>query len=82
MRRSATSGAAVWAPPRAGRPTSISPTTASSSRPWLIARGQGQPIITADSARKTLEIALAMYQSAKTEKPVSLPLADEKVIWE
>jgi UDP-N-acetyl-2-amino-2-deoxyglucuronate dehydrogenase len=46
------------------------------------ARGQGQPIITADSARKTLEIALAMYQSARTAQAVGLPLADEKVVWD
>ncbi len=45
-------------------------------------RNGGEPIITAPSARNTLEIALAMYQSARTEQPVSLPLADETAAWD
>ncbi len=46
------------------------------------ARGEAQPLITADSARKTLEIALAMYQSARTGQAVELPLKDERVVWD
>lgn len=40
------------------------------------------PIITAPSARDTLEIALAMYKSAKTGQAVQLPVTDEESIWE
>ncbi len=45
-------------------------------------RGRGEPIITGASARKTLEIALAMYQSAAAGKTVELPVVDEELIWE
>lgn len=44
-------------------------------------RGRGEPFITAASARKTLEIALAMYQSAAGGKPVQLPVVNEEDIW-
>jgi predicted dehydrogenase len=37
------------------------------------------PLITLASVRPTLETALAMYLSAKTNHPVSLPLVDENV---
>jgi len=40
------------------------------------ARGLGEPAITADSARDTLEIALAMYQSAASNKEVKLPIVE------
>ena len=39
----------------------------------------GDPVVTAPSARHTLEITLAMYQSAKKGEPVGLPLADPRV---
>ena len=41
-----------------------------------------QPLITAPSARNSLEMALAMYKSAKTHQAVQLPLMDEQSIWE
>ena len=41
----------------------------------------GEPMITLESVRPTLEWALAMYQSAKTETPVDLPVVDEKDVW-
>jgi hypothetical protein len=31
--------------------------------------------------RPTLEWALAMYQSAKQDAPVDLPLEDEQAVW-
>ncbi|HNX26324.1 MAG TPA: Gfo/Idh/MocA family oxidoreductase [Phycisphaerae bacterium] len=40
-----------------------------------------QPLITAESARNTLEIALAMYQSAADNKIVELPISNEESIW-
>ena len=42
----------------------------------------GDPVITAGSARDSLEVALAMYQSAKLGKPVTLPITDEASIWD
>jgi len=45
------------------------------------ARGNAQPIIPATSARKTLEMALAMYKSAAAGTPVELPVVDEESIW-
>jgi predicted dehydrogenase len=39
------------------------------------------PMITLESARITLEWALAMYQSAKQNVPVDLPLVDEEAVW-
>jgi predicted dehydrogenase len=39
------------------------------------------PIVTAQSARKTLEVALAMYQSAAAGGIVELPIHDEEQIW-
>jgi predicted dehydrogenase len=45
-------------------------------------RGEGEPIITVQSARHSVEIALAMYRSARTGNPASLPLTDERGIWE
>ncbi len=40
------------------------------------------PFVTAQSARHTLEICLAMYKSAKTKKPVSLPLESDAGIFD
>jgi predicted dehydrogenase len=40
------------------------------------------PVIPASDTRTTLEMALAMYQSAKTEARVELPLKDESDIWD
>jgi hypothetical protein len=40
----------------------------------------GQPMITLESARVTLEWALAMYQSAKQNQPVALQLVDEDAV--
>jgi predicted dehydrogenase len=40
-----------------------------------------EPMITLASARPTLEWALAMYQSAKQDAPVDLPLAGEQDVW-
>jgi predicted dehydrogenase len=45
-----------------------------------IARGR-EPMITLSSVRPTLEWALAMYQSAKQDAAVNLPLADEQAVW-
>jgi len=45
-----------------------------------IARG-GEPMITLSSVRPTLEWALAMYQSAKLDADVMLPLANEQDVW-
>ena len=45
-------------------------------------RTGGEPMITAGSARRTLEIALAMYQSANIGLPVPLPLVDESSVWD
>jgi predicted dehydrogenase len=38
--------------------------------------------IPGQSVRPTLEIALAMYQSARLGEPVGLPLADEQHVWD
>jgi predicted dehydrogenase len=40
-----------------------------------------EPIITLSSVRPTLEWALAMYQSAKDNAPVELPVVDEEAVW-
>ena len=40
-----------------------------------------EPLITLSGARHTLEWALAMYQSAKDQSPVELPLRDEAAVW-
>lgn len=45
------------------------------------ARQGAEPAITAASARDTLEIALAMYQSAAKGKPVALPVSDQDTVW-
>ena len=44
-------------------------------------RDGGDPLITAPSARNTLELALAMYQSAKTGQEARLPVTDEEAVW-
>jgi UDP-N-acetyl-2-amino-2-deoxyglucuronate dehydrogenase len=41
----------------------------------------GEPMVTLPSVLPTLEWALAMYQSAKENAPVDLPLADETAVW-
>jgi predicted dehydrogenase len=41
----------------------------------------GPPMVPLESARHTLEWALAMYQSAKLDAPVELPLRDEEAVW-
>lgn len=40
-----------------------------------------KPIIAAPKTRHTLELALAMYQSDKSGKPVKLPIESESDIW-
>jgi predicted dehydrogenase len=40
-----------------------------------------EPMITLASVRPTLEWALAMYQSAKQEATVDLPIANEQAVW-
>ncbi len=45
--------------------------------------GKGEPFISVESARDTLEIALAMYKSArKGGEVVQLPFADEESAWD
>ena len=45
-------------------------------------RTGGHPVIPASSARKTLEIALAMYKSAAAGSAVvDLPITDEEAVW-
>jgi hypothetical protein len=39
------------------------------------------PIASLPSVRPTLEWALAMYQSAKDNVPVELPIGDEELVW-
>ncbi len=46
-------------------------------------REDREVVIPCESVRPTLEVALAMYKSARLrEQPVNLPLADERRIWE
>jgi predicted dehydrogenase len=45
-----------------------------------VAQGR-EPMITLASVRPTLEWALAMYQSAKQDAAVDLPLTDEQDVW-
>lgn len=40
-----------------------------------------EPMITLETVRPTLEWSLAMYLSAKTNAPVTLPLQDESAVW-
>ena len=40
-----------------------------------------EPIAALPTVRPTLEWALAMYQSAKDNAPVELPLGDEELVW-
>ena len=44
-------------------------------------RNGGTPMISLESARLTLECALAMYRSAKLQSAVALPLRDEEDVW-
>ncbi|HWQ56873.1 MAG TPA: Gfo/Idh/MocA family oxidoreductase [Bryobacteraceae bacterium] len=44
-------------------------------------QGNREPMVTLSSVLPTLEWALAMYQSAKDNAPVDLPLADETAVW-
>ncbi|MGP8246943.1 MAG: Gfo/Idh/MocA family protein [Bryobacteraceae bacterium] len=44
-------------------------------------RTGGNPMISLESARLTLECALAMYQSAKLQSTVTLPVRDEEDVW-
>jgi predicted dehydrogenase len=44
-------------------------------------RTGGDPLISLESARLTLECALAMYQSAKLRSPVALPVREEEDVW-
>ena len=44
--------------------------------------GNREVAIPCESVRPTLEIALAMYQSARLGQPVRLPLVDEGRVWE
>lgn len=41
----------------------------------------GEPMITLETVRPTLEWSLAMYLSAKLGAPVTLPLQDETAVW-
>lgn len=45
-------------------------------------RRDTEPLITAESARGTLEIALAMYKSSRLNQPVHLPLVREDEVWQ
>ena len=45
-------------------------------------REGGQPMISAPSARNSLELALAMYKSAATGQPATLPITDDDVPWQ
>jgi UDP-N-acetyl-2-amino-2-deoxyglucuronate dehydrogenase len=40
-----------------------------------------EPMVTLASVRATMEWALAMYQSAKQNSPVDLPIVDEQAVW-
>jgi predicted dehydrogenase len=40
-----------------------------------------EPMVSLASARPTLEWALAMYQSAKQNSPVELPIVNEEAVW-
>jgi predicted dehydrogenase len=44
-------------------------------------REKRSPMVSAASARRTLEIALAMYQSDRAQAVVHLPLTDESAAW-
>ncbi|MCX6622975.1 MAG: Gfo/Idh/MocA family oxidoreductase [Acidobacteria bacterium] len=44
-------------------------------------RSGGEPLISLESVRPTLEWSLAMYHSAKTGGAVSLPVLDEGAVW-
>ena len=41
----------------------------------------GEVVIPVTSVRPTLEMVLAMYQSAKHHRPVTLPVSDDDTIW-
>ena len=45
-------------------------------------REDREVIIPVASVRPTLEIVLAMYQSAARKQPVSLPISDDESVWE
>ncbi len=46
-------------------------------------REDREPAIPCESVRPTLEIALAMYKSARLgERPIHLPLGDERTVWD
>ena len=38
-------------------------------------------VIPVTSVRPTLEMVLAMYQSAKHHRPITLPIADDDEVW-
>lgn len=40
-----------------------------------------EPMVSLASARPTLELTFAMYQSAKLNAPVDLPITDEEAVW-
>ncbi len=44
--------------------------------------GNREVVIPVTSVRPTLELVLAMYQSAARNKPVSLPVTDDDSIWQ
>lgn len=44
-------------------------------------REDGQPMISAPSARDSLELALALYKSAATGQPARLPVTDDEIPW-
>ncbi len=41
----------------------------------------GEPMITLETVRPTLEWSLGMYLSAKLGRPVTLPIQDEEAVW-
>jgi UDP-N-acetyl-2-amino-2-deoxyglucuronate dehydrogenase len=45
-------------------------------------RNGKEPLVTASDARGTLELALAMYKSARVGQAVQLPLTDEESVWD
>ncbi len=48
-----------------------------------IGSGTGRDVvIPVSSVRPTLEIVLAMYQSAKRNRPVALPVSDDDAVWD
>jgi len=45
-------------------------------------RENREVVIPVSTVRPTLEIVLAMYQSAARQAPVSMPVTDDDAIWD